>query len=65
MTASGETVQDIKTDYDAIVIGAPLFAGYMFDTTSSYAVPFSVFAILTFFGAFLMLFVKKPRKLTK
>ena len=46
------------------MIGAPLFAGYMFDTTNSYVIPFSVFAILTFFGAFLMLFVKKPRKLT-
>ena len=45
------------------MIGAPLFAGYMFDTTNSYVIPFSVFAILTFFGAFLMLFVKKPRKL--
>jgi len=47
------------------MIGAPLFAGYMFDTTNSYVVPFSVFAILTFLGAFLMLFVKKPRKLTQ
>ena len=47
------------------MIGAPLFAGYMFDTTNSYTVPFSVFAILTFFGAFLMLFVKKPLKSTK
>jgi len=46
------------------MIGAPLFAGYMFDTTNSYVIPFSVFAILTFFGAFLMLFVRKPRKLT-
>ena len=47
------------------MIGAPLFAGYMFDTTNSYVIPFSVFAILTFFGAFLMLFVKKPQKLTQ
>jgi len=47
------------------MIGAPLFAGYMFDTTNSYLIPFSVFAILTFFGAFLMLFVKKPQKLTQ
>ena len=47
------------------MIGAPLIAGYMFDTTNSYVIPFSVFAILTFFGAFLMLFVKKPRKLTQ
>ena len=47
------------------MIGAPLFAGYMFDTTNSYVIPFLVFAILTFFGAFLMLFVKKPRNLTQ
>jgi|TARA_B100002003_G_scaffold251662_1_gene296556 MFS family permease len=47
------------------MIGAPLFAGYMFDTTNSYVIPFSVFAILTFFGAFLMLFVKKPQKLNQ
>jgi MFS family permease len=45
------------------MIGAPLFAGYMFDTTNSYVIPFSAFAVLTFFGAFLMLFVKKPQKL--
>ena len=47
------------------MIGAPLFAGYMFDTTNSYVIPFSVFAILNFIGALLMLFVKKPRKLTQ
>lgn len=41
-------------------VGAPLFAGYMFDTTGSYTVPFAMLAILGFFGAILMLFVKKP-----
>jgi MFS family permease len=40
-------------------VGAPLFAGYMFDTTGSYTVPFTMLAILGFFGAILMLFVKK------
>ena len=43
------------------MIAAPLFAGYMYDTTGSYIVPFTVFAILNFLGAFLMLFVRKPR----
>ena len=43
------------------MIAAPLFAGYMFDTTGSYFVPFTVFAVLNFLGAVLMLFVRKPR----
>jgi MFS family permease len=43
------------------MIGAPLFAGYMFDTTGSYFVPFITFAALSFLGAALILFVKKPR----
>lgn len=42
------------------MIFAPLFAGYMFDTTGSYVVPFSAFGILCFLGAILMLFVRKP-----
>ena len=44
------------------MIGAPLFAGYMFDTTGTYIVPFTTFAALTCLGAALMLFVKKPQK---
>ncbi len=43
------------------MIVAPLFAGYMFDTTDSYFVPFSAFAVLGFVGAFGMLFVRKPK----
>ena len=43
-----------------MMIGAPLFAGYMFDTTGSYFVPFSFFAAFTFLGASLILFAKKP-----
>jgi MFS family permease len=42
------------------MIGAPLFAGYMFDSTGSYAVPFTAFAALNFVGAFLILFARKP-----
>ena len=44
------------------MIFAPLFAGYMFDTTGSYVVPFTTFAALTFMGAVLMLFVRKPKQ---
>ena len=43
------------------MIGAPLFAGYMFDMRGSYFIPFSAFAALNFAGAALMLFVKKPK----
>ena len=39
---------------------APLFAGYMFDTTGTYLVPFMAFAAMNFIGAVGMLFVRKP-----
>ncbi len=42
------------------MIFAPLFAGYMYDTYGTYIVPFSVFAGLSFLGAVLMLFVRRP-----
>ena len=42
------------------MIFAPLFAGYMFDTTGTYIVPFTTFAALTVAGGVLMLFVRKP-----
>ncbi len=42
------------------MIFAPLFAGYMFDTTGTYIVPFTTFAALTLAGGVLMLFVRKP-----
>ena len=42
------------------MIAGPLFAGYMFDTRQSYFIPFTVFAVLTFIGASLMAFVRKP-----
>ena len=44
------------------MIFAPLFAGYMFDTTGTYIVPFTTFAALSFMGAALMLFVRKPKR---
>ena len=43
------------------MIAAPLFAGYMFDTSGTYIVPFTTFAALSFLGAVLMLFVRKPK----
>ncbi len=43
------------------MIVSPLYAGYMFDTRGSYFIPFTAFAIIAFFGAFLILFVRKPR----
>ncbi len=44
------------------MIVAPLFAGYMFDTTGTYFVPFTTFAALSFMGAAMMLFVRKPER---
>ena len=43
------------------MIGAPLFAGYMFDLTGSYVVPFTAFGTLNFVGAFLILLARRPR----
>ncbi len=42
------------------MIFAPLFAGYMYDSTGSYLIPFAAFAALAFMGAGLMLTVRKP-----
>ena len=39
---------------------APVFAGYMFDTTGSYLVPFLTFGVMNLFGALGMLFVRRP-----
>ncbi len=43
------------------MIFAPLFAGYMYDTTQTYFVPFTAFAVLSYLGAAMMLFVRKPK----
>ena len=42
------------------MIFAPLFAGFMFDTTGTYFIPFAFFGLLNILGAFLMLSVKRP-----
>ena len=39
---------------------APLFAGYMFDRTGSYVIPFFAFAALAYLGGLIVLFVHKP-----
>lgn len=43
------------------MIFAPLFAGFMFDTTGTYFIPFAFFGLLNVLGAFLMLTVKRPQ----
>lgn len=43
------------------MIFAPLFAGFMFDTTGTYFIPFAFFGFLNVLGAFLMLTVKRPQ----
>ena len=42
------------------MIFAPLFAGFMFDTTGTYLIRFAFFGFLNILGAFLMLTVKRP-----
>ena len=44
-----------------VIIGAPLFAGYMFDTTNSYFIPFITFAAFNLLGSFLILLVRRPK----
>ncbi len=39
---------------------APVWAGWMFDTSGSYMVPFVAYASINLAGAFIMLFAKKP-----
>ena len=43
-------------------IVAPFFAGYMFDRTGSYVIPFTVFAGMSYVGAVLVLFVRRPKQ---
>ncbi len=43
-----------------LMFAAPLFAGYMFDATNSYAIPFRTIAIVNMVGAFMYLPMGKP-----
>jgi MFS family permease len=47
---------------NAFTIAAPLFAGYMFDQRGSYVIPFTVFAAMSYVGAIVVLFVRKPKQ---
>ena len=42
------------------MIFAPLFAGFMFDLRQSYFIPFAVFTIMGFIGAFVILLARQP-----
>ena len=42
---------------------APLFAGYMFDTTGSYFIPFTAVALVSSVGSFLFLLLGEPAQL--
>ena len=42
------------------MIFAPLFAGFMFDLRQSYFIPFAVFTVLGFIGAFVILLARMP-----
>ena len=48
----------VPTNFFTII--SPLFAGYLFDQTGSYLLPFSIFAGMSFSGAVLVLFVRRP-----
>lgn len=42
------------------MVGAPIAAGYLFDTTGSYALPFLGLAAFNFLGSFMILISRKP-----
>jgi MFS family permease len=42
------------------MVGAPIAAGYLFDTMGSYTIPFLGLAIFNFLGAILVLIARKP-----
>ena len=47
-----------------LLFAAPLFSGYMFDTTGSYAIPFTTVAVVSFMGASLFLLLGEPAQLS-
>ena len=48
-----------------LLFGAPLFAGYMFDTTGSYTIPFVTVAFIAFLGGGMFLMLGDPRLPTR
>ena len=49
---------------NALLLGAPLFAGYMYDTTGSYNIPFITIAIVSLLGSSLFLLLGEPKPLS-
>ena len=49
---------------NALLLGAPLFAGYMYDTTGSYDIPFITIAIVSLLGSSLFLLLGEPKPLS-
>ena len=45
-----------------LMMGAPILAGYLFDTRGSYTVPFLGLAVANFLGAAFMFLVSKPTR---
>ena len=43
-----------------VMVITPLYAGYVFDETGSYFIPFITFAFCSFAGAALIMFARKP-----
>ena len=48
---------------NVLLFTAPLFAGYMFDTTGSYVIPFAAVAVVSSVGASLFLLLGEPTQL--
>ena len=42
------------------MIFAPLFAGFMYDLTESYFIPFAAYTVMGFMGAFIILLARQP-----
>jgi MFS family permease len=49
---------------NVLLFAAPLFAGYMFDTTGSYVIAFTTFAVVSGLGASLFLLLGDPKPLS-
>ena len=48
--------------HSAFTLVTPIMAAWMFESTGSYQLPFTIFAISAFFGGFLILLAKPPVK---
>ena len=48
---------------NVLLFAAPIFAGYMFDYTGSYSIPFTTVGVITLLGCFLFLLLGEPAPL--